>query len=273
MDRDLGERKQGLRLCTAAFVFLLFAWLFTCSFTGAATAAGTVAQQTAPASHTGHEGMDMSMDMPMDAVAMANLQAKVLADKNESEFNHHLAGFFVMIAGVFIFFQENLQRGWHRVKYVWPACFLLAGVFVLVWSDTELWPFGHRQWFEALQNNREVLQHKTFAAMLLCLGLIEWQRALGALKAAWSNWIFPAIAVAGSLLLIFHQHEGGMIGEHHMETMERIQSEHMSYLVCGLGIGLSNGLSAVNTRFNGVFKRMWPILMVVLGVLLTFYKE
>ena|SRR5438874_10092505 len=273
MDRDSGQRKQGLRFSTT-FVLLLFGWLFTYSFTGAATPAGTVAQQrTATANHSAHESMDMPMDMPRDAVAMAKLQAKVLADKNESEFNHHLAGFFVMIAGVFIFFQENLQRRWNRMKYIWPGCFLLAGVFVLAWSDSELWPFGHRQWFEALQNNREVLQHKIFAALLLCLGLIEWQRARGALKAAWSNWIFPGIAVLGSLLLIFHQHEGGMIGEHHMETMERIQSEHMSYLACGLGIGLSNGLSAVNTRFTGVFKRVWPILMVVLGLLLMFYKE
>jgi hypothetical protein len=118
-----------------------------------------------------------------------------------------------------------------------------------------------------------VLQHKTFAVLLLVVGVIEWQKARGALTAAWSKWVFPVIAIVGSVLLIFHQHEGGMVGEHHMETMERIQSQHMSYLACGLGIGLANGLSGVNTRLNAIFGRIWPVLMVVLGVLLMFYRE
>ena len=232
-------------------------------------------QQTPPAQHehAGHEGMNMQMDEPADPAAQARLQAKILADKKESEFNHHLAGVLVAIAGVFMFFQGSLTSRWPAVKFVWPACFLLAGIFVLVWSDTELWPFGHRQWLEALQNNREVLQHKTFAVLLLGLGVIDWQRARGVLKAAWSAWVFPVIAIVGSVILIFHQHEGGMVGEHHMETMARIQSEHLSYSISGLGIGLAKGLSEVKTWAAAIFAKIWPTLMVVLGILLVFYRE
>jgi putative copper resistance protein D len=262
------ERQWQLRsaVCLAAFCFLLFTWI---------AAATSVTAQQEPMHHdqAGHEGMNMQMDEPMDPAAQAKLQAKILADKKESEFNHHLAGFFVVVAGVFIFFRGSLVKRWPVLKYVWPACFLLAGLFVLVWSDTELWPFGHRQWLEALQHNREVLQHKTFAMLLLALGTVEWRRTQGALKARWAAWVFPIIAVVGSVILIFHQHEGGMIGEHHMETMERIQSEHMSYLVCGLGIGLTNGLSELKNRAAGFFGKIWPLLMIVLGVLLMFYKE
>ena len=223
--------------------------------------------------HAGHEGMSMPSDSSLDAAGAARLQAKILADKKESEFNHHLAGFFVVVAGVFILFQSNLAKKWPATKFVWPACFLLAGLFVLVWSDTELWPFGHRHWLEALQNNREVMQHKTFAVLLLFLGAIEWQKARGALQAAWSKWVFPAVATIGSLLLIFHQHEGGMVGEHHMETMQRIQSEHTSYLLLGLGIGVTNGLSGLNARASRVFGKIWPALMITLGVLLMLYRE
>jgi len=237
--------------------------------------AGTGAAQDQPThhDHAGHEGMNMSMDEPMDAAAQAKLQAKILADKRESEFNHHLAGFFVAVAGLFILFQSKLVTRWPAVKYIWPACFLLAGIFVFVWSDTELWPFGHRQWLEALRNNREVLQHKTFAVLLIALGTIEWQKARGALRAAWSHWVFPSVAVIGSVLLIFHQHEGGMVGEHHMETMQRIQAEHMSYFMCGLAIGLTNGLGELGSRAAGIFRKIWPTLMILLGVLLMFYRE
>ena len=232
-------------------------------------------QQPPPSQHehAGHEGMNMQMDEPADPAAQARMQAKILADKKESEFNHHLAGVLVATAGIFMLFQGSLTTRWPALKFVWPSCFLLAGIFVLVWSDTELWPFGHRQWLEALQNNREVLQHKTFAVLLLGLGVIEWQRARGVLKAAWSAWIFPVIAIAGSIILIFHQHEGGMVGEHHMETMARIKSEHMSYTISGLAIGLAKGLSEMKTRSAAIFGKIWPALMVLLGILLVFYRE
>src|SRR5262245_2035404 len=208
-------RPKRLVLLATALIFL-----------GGLLCAGQMrAQQPAqPHEHSGHD-MNMQMDEPADPAAQARLQAKILADKKESEFNHHLAGLLVAVAGVFMFFQSGLTKRWPITRFLWPSCFLLAGIFVLIWSDTELWPFGHRQWLEALENNREVLQHKTFALLLLGLGAIEWQRARGVLKTAWSGWIFPLVAIAGSIILIFHQHEGGMVGEHHMETMARIQSE------------------------------------------------
>src|SRR5580704_16849933 len=48
------------------------------------------------------DGMDMPMpmdgQMPMDAAEHARMMQ---ADREGSEFNHHLAGFFVVFAGVF----------------------------------------------------------------------------------------------------------------------------------------------------------------------------
>jgi copper resistance protein D len=213
------------------------------------------------------------MAMPMAHAMTPAMQAKLLADKKESEFNHHLAGFFVVLAGVFTLLQSVLVRRWPMTKYAWPACLLLAGLFVLVWSDTELWPFGHREWLEALRNNREVLQHKVFAVLLLALGVIEWKRASGGLKAIWSGWVFPALAIGGSVLLLFHQHEGGMHGPNHMEVMARIQSEHLNYAVAGIGLGLAKGLAEAKTRFRGGWGTAWPLLMMVLGVMLMFYQE
>jgi len=56
-----------------------------------------------------HAAMSMAMEEEMDS-AMA---AKLLADKRESEFNHHLAGFFVVLAGLFI---------WRKpISATWPS--------------------------------------------------------------------------------------------------------------------------------------------------------
>lgn len=225
--------------------------------------------QGQPVTHD-HAGMSMPMDdQPLDAAA----QAKHLHDKKESEFNHHLAGVFVFLAGVFILFEERLKSRWSAVRYAWPLCFVLSGLFVLVFSDTELWPFGPKNWWTGVFGNLEVLQHKIFALLLLGLGVIEVRRAAGALRAAWSAWVFPMLATAGSVLLLFHVHGGGMHGPDAMNVMERIQMQHFSYAAAGAGIAVSKGLSDTPIRARSVFRVLWPILMMVLGLLLVVYTE
>lgn len=218
--------------------------------------------------HYGHQHM-----ATMDTEITPAMRAKLAADKKESEFNHHLTGFLLILAGAFILLQIVWQDRWPFLRYTWPLCFLLAGTFVLIWSDTELWPFGHRAWLEAFRNNREVLQHKTFAALLLALGVTEWQRMGGMVKATWLRWVFPALAIGGSILLLFHQHEAAMHVPNHMELMSRIQSEHLSYSMAGMGLGLAKGLAELKTHFQAVFARVWPLLMIVLGLLLMCYQE
>jgi putative copper resistance protein D len=224
--------------------------------------------------HDTHQGMDMdhSMNMPMDE-SPASTPEKLLADKLESEFNHHLAGFFVVLAGVFILAEPRLSARWPKIRYAWPMCFLLAGIFVFIYSDTELWPFGPQSWLYGLREHAEVRQHKSFAVILLALGVIEFLRARGTLKAAWSAWVFPVLAVTGSIILLFHEHQGGMHGAGHMERMARIQTEHHTYTLTGLSLGLTKGLSEIKTHWQSVFAKLWPSIMIFLGVLLMFYVE
>jgi putative copper resistance protein D len=235
--------------------------------------------------HEGHDGQSghdaMSGDMPgmdmgstaPDPMAAMRTPEKLAADKRESEFNHHLAGFFVVLAGIFILAEPWLSRRWPSVRYAWPVCFLLAGIFVLVYSDTELWPFGLQSWFYGLSHHMEVRQHKSFALILLAVGVIEFLRARGTLKAAWAGWVFPIVAIAGSIILLFHEHRGGMHGAGHMERMARIQTEHHTYTAAGFGIGLTKGLSEIKTNWQPVFNKLWPSIMIVLGVMLMFYVE
>ena len=228
-------------------------------------------------SHEGQGGM--SNDMPgmdmtePDPMAAMHTPEKLAADKRESEFNHHLAGFFVVLAGIFILAEPRLRTRWPTVRYAWPVCFLLAGIFVLVYSDTELWPFGPQSWFYGLSHHLEVRQHKSFAVILLAVGVIEFLRAGGTLKGAWSGWVFPFVAIAGSIILLFHEHRGGMHGAGHMERMARIQMQHHTYTAAGFGIGLTKGLSEIKTNWQPVFNKLWPSIMIVLGVMLMFYVE
>ena len=169
--------------------------------------------------------MHAAMSMPVDNAVDAATQAKLLAHKSESESNHHLAGFLVLLACLLFLYYAS------------------------------------------------VLQHKVFALLLLVLGFIELQRARGVLKAGWSGWVFPAVAVAGSFMLLLHDHQGGMHGPNHMELMRRIQSQHYSFAVTGLGIAVSKGLAETPFAGRPFFERLFPTLLVVLEALLLVYVE
>ena len=201
------------------------------------------------------------------------IQARLLADKRESEFNHHLAGVLIVLAGIFILAQEFLVARWPLARYAWPLCFLLTGFFVLIFSDTEIWPWGDQSLFYALTHNMEDLQHKAFSIILLVLGLVETQRVRGRLKAAWSAWAFPVLSLAGVVLLLFHSHEAGMRGPDPMALMEHIQSQHRWYASVGFGIVLTKGLSEVPTKWRRILNKAWPVLLIVLGASLALYSE
>ena len=59
-------------------------------------------------------GMKMSVPTALEDPTRA---AKRLADKQESESNHHLAGLFVMLAGIFILAESHLAKRWPVVRY------------------------------------------------------------------------------------------------------------------------------------------------------------
>ncbi len=227
---------------------------------------------SANSAHAGHEGMDMSV--PMDSQRQSAMQQAILVqNKKESEFNHHLAGFLVILAGLFLLGEGALRQRWPSTRFAWPACFLVCGLFLLVFSDTELWPFGPQSWWYGLTHNLEDLQHKTFAVILLTLGALEIQRARGVLKSAWASWIFPALALFGSVMLLFHEHHSGMHGVDHMTVMKRIQAEHLGFAIVGGGVGVVKGLSELRTRWQALFLKSWPFLLIILGVLLMRYTE
>lgn len=215
---------------------------------------------------------EMKINMPA-ALEDPAQTAKRLADKQESEFNHHVAGLFVIFAGLFILAESPLAKHWPVVRYAWPMCFFAAGLFVLVFSDTEIWPFGPQTPWYALTHNAEDLQHKIFSIVLLALAYVEFQRARGRLKSPWAACFFPVIGAAGAILLLFHVHSGDMGAPHAMETMEHIQRQHRWFAGVGLGVALTNGLAETPQKWHQVFRKAWPVLLIFLGLLLARYTE
>jgi hypothetical protein len=97
-------------------------------------------------------------------------------------------------------------------------------------------------------------------------------RASGRLRSLWSAWVFPVLALAGATMLLFHHH-GGMHGPDAMQTMERVQHQHLRFAGAGVGVAVAKGLADTSGKWQSVFNKVWPLFMIVLGVLLLMYTE
>jgi len=69
-----------------------------------------------------------------------------------SEFNHRMAGVFLLGIGILAlaaFARPNLAF----LNKVWPFLFILPGLYLAAMSDPEVWPMGTQSWIEAFQRN------------------------------------------------------------------------------------------------------------------------
>ena len=134
--------------------------------------------------------------------------APVDPNKAPSEFNHHIAGWALIGVG-FLVLASFLSPNFRALRYVWPALFLLAGLFLALWSDGEIWPRGNLSWAWLVHHDQEAGQHKIYALLLIAIAVVEYLRARGSLNRFWSTWTFCILAIVGASLLLVHDHTAG----------------------------------------------------------------
>ena len=225
--------------------------------------------------HAGHHMSNMpetrtEVGNGSPSVADLRLEAKRLHDKRESELNHHIAGFLVALAGLFLLLEHRSLPFSSRFRVLWPACFLAGGLFLFVFSDTEIWPFGSQTLWYAVTHDAEDLQHKLFALILFAVGVVEYQRVRGRCN---TPWVFSIAGIAGAVLLLFHSHSMDMHHVGAMQAMQHIEVQHRWYATVGAGVVTAKHISEVPTTSRKVFMLLWPVLLIVLGLLLMLYTE
>lgn len=188
-----------------------------------------------------------------------------------SEFNHHLAGVFLLLIGL----SELRQAlGWPLLawtRFLLPGALAVAGVLLLIWSDHDAWPIGSMTFAQTfLGTDPEVLQHKTYGVLAMSVGTIEFLRRLGWFAHAVWTVPLPIFAIVGGLMLFAHSH-----GDH--PAADKIALHHLMMGTMAITAGSSKLISGWRQRQleteRSYWELIWASLVLVIGAQLLFYSE
>jgi hypothetical protein len=185
-----------------------------------------------------------------------------------SEFNHHLAGVFVLLIGL-----SELRGGLGVTMLAWsrfllPLAMLGAGGFLIIWSDHEAWPIGYKSFAETyFSDDWETVQHKLYAILLLSVGAIEMLRRTDRVKHFAWGMPLPVFALIGGVMLFLHSH-----GAH--PAAHKIAIHHAVMGTTALVAGLCKITAGIKRQEGrSPWGIAWAVLVLLIGVELLFYTE
>lgn len=198
--------------------------------------------------------------------------------KAYSEFNHHLAGIFVILIAL-----SEAQHAFRVAAVAW-ACFLLplsmaaAGLFLIIWSDHDGWPIGPMTLSQTFfTGDWETVQHKWFGILLLLVGGIEWLRRSGKLEQERAKFSLPMFAIIGGLSLFLHSHgdhpSGHEIALHHAVMGIMAVAAGSSKLFSGFNRQHANSPNLRGPITSSPWELTWAGLILLIGIQLLIYRE
>jgi putative copper resistance protein D len=202
---------------------------------------------------------------PIEALPIGDPEApRTDADRQWSEYNHHMAGLFVLAMGL-LAIAHRLGIGWARH---WPLVFLALAAFLLMRSDPGSWPLGPQGFWEGMAD-AEVLQHRLFLALVVAFGVFEWMVRTGRLRSPRYALVFPILSVVGGGLLLTHSH--ALLD---LKAEYLVEVTHTPLGMVALAIGWARWLEVrLPVTNNRMPARIWAVGLSVVGVLLLLYRE
>lgn len=190
---------------------------------------------------------------------------RTAADRAWSEYNHNMAGLFVLAMGALASLHALGGARWARH---WPLVFLPLAAFILIRSDPGSWPLGPVGFWEGW-TYPEVLQHRLFVLVVVGFGLFEWMVRTDRVRSRRWAFVFPGLAALGGGLLLTHGHA---LGELKAEFLTEVTHAPLGLLALAVGWGrwLELRMSPPDDR---VPRHVWAGALLLVGVLLLIYHE
>jgi putative copper resistance protein D len=182
-----------------------------------------------------------------------------------SEYNHHVAGLFVLAVGILALLERTGRARWARH---WPLLFLGLAAFLLVRDDPEAWPFGPLGLWESL-GYRTILQHYLFVVLVLAFAVFEWLVRTERLRSMWPGYVFPLFSAIGATLLLAHSHN-----LESLKTIYLVEITHLPLGILGCCVAWARWLELrLPAPENRRMAWAWSAALVVIAALLLLYRE
>lgn len=186
------------------------------------------------------------------------------ADRAWSEYNHHVAGLFVLAMGGLALLHATGRVRWAAC---WPLLFAALAAFLLVRDDPGAWPLGAQGFWEGFRSP-SVLQHRVFVVIIVIFAVFETLVRTQRVRTPSAALIFPLLCAVGGGLLLTHSH-----ASLNLKSEFLIEVTHAPLGVFGLLVGWGRWLElrlGDGDRWPG---RVWAASLTMVGVLLIFYRE
>jgi putative copper resistance protein D len=182
-----------------------------------------------------------------------------------SEYNHHWAGIFVLLAGLLA---GIAQTGRFSGARYWPLIFIGLAAFIFVRADPEGWPLGPDSFWESIHDGG-VLLHKAFALLLVIFVVFELRVQLGKRNFPAASYVFPVVCAVGGALLLTHSHVLDNLKEQLL-----VEFSHTPIAIAAVLAGWSRWLQVRLVKDRAAFAaRIWPVCLIAIGALLLNYRE
>jgi hypothetical protein len=175
-----------------------------------------------------------------------------------SLFNHHLAGWMLVLMAVFGALEWSSLKRHQWVRYLWPLPLIFLATCMLLRSDRE-----HLSdlTLANILSDPEELQHKLFALLALVIGLLELLRRTNRLNFLWSYVLYAGM-IGGGIFLLFHG------GQHSYA----VHKQHLWMGATAVAIGVTKTLGDLSARLAWL-QLLLASLFLALGLELVRYYE
>ncbi len=185
-----------------------------------------------------------------------------------SEMMHHIFGWLVLALGLFLI----SSRLWpEQTKQLWrggPFVLLAGGCFLMIFSDTDSWPLSNARPIY----DKEVLQHKIFATLMIVAGILGIARRNKQTSGAHSSnhhLALALLALVGGGLLFTHVHSVAPYSNRAIGVY--LHHLTMGFIALSIGcVSLWEALRPSGPRWRAY---LWPSILLVESVFLIRYNE
>jgi copper resistance protein D len=180
-----------------------------------------------------------------------------------SEYNHHWAGFFVLLMGIL----AGLEGAGVKLARHWPLLFLGLAGLMFVRNDPRAWPLGPAGFWESL-TLPDVLQHRMFVLFVVAFAIFEWTVRTGRLHPRPWAYVFPILCAVGGGLLLTHSHAMFNLKEEFLTEVT-----HAPIGILGAFAGWGRWLELRLPEAAPTARRLWAACFVGVGLVLLVYRE